>query len=75
MNSLGIKLNLPEEIIFIRTTSKEEGGAGGYTRANYIVLGPQYSMMPDSMQLRIVAGNNPQVPPPSNERIFTGLFI
>lgn len=55
LKSLEINLNLPNEIIFVRTTSQEEGGAAGYTRANYIVLGPQFSMMPDSVKLRIVA--------------------
>ena len=34
----GYQLDFPEEIYFIKTTAKEEGGAGGYTRANYVVL-------------------------------------
>jgi hypothetical protein len=34
----GYKIEIPNEIYFIKTTAKEEGGAGGYTRANYIVL-------------------------------------
>jgi hypothetical protein len=34
----GFKINLPSEIYFIKTTGLEEGGAVGYTRANYIVL-------------------------------------
>ena len=32
------KVNFPNEIYFVKTTADEEGGAGGYTRANYIVL-------------------------------------
>jgi len=33
-----IKIDLPDEIYFIKTTLAEEGGAQGYTRASYIVL-------------------------------------
>ena len=34
----GLKLDFPDEIYFVKTTADEEGGAGGYTRANFIVL-------------------------------------
>lgn len=34
----GYHLNFPEEIYFVKTTGKEEGGALGYTRSTYIVL-------------------------------------
>ena len=34
----GFKINFPNEIYFIKTTGDEEGGAAGYTRANYVVL-------------------------------------
>ncbi len=34
----GFKIDFPEEIYFVKTTTKEEGGAEGYTRGNYIVL-------------------------------------
>lgn len=34
----GFKIEFPDEIYFVKTTAKEEGGAEGYTRANYIVL-------------------------------------
>ncbi|TLX74563.1 hypothetical protein E9993_11600 [Labilibacter sediminis] len=34
----GFKINFPNEIYFVKTTANEEGGAGGYTRASYIVL-------------------------------------
>ena len=36
--SLNLEIEIPEEIYFIKTTCKEEGGALGYTRSNYIVL-------------------------------------
>lgn len=36
----GYNLPLPaEEVVFVKTTMKEEGGAGGYTRKNRIYLG------------------------------------
>ena len=38
IDSLGLKLNFPDEIYFIKSTLKEESGAAGYTRSNYIVL-------------------------------------
>lgn len=34
----GFKIDFPDEIYFVKTTADEEGGAGGYTRASYIVL-------------------------------------
>ena len=34
----GFKLNFPETVFLVKTTTKEEAGALGYTRANYIVL-------------------------------------
>jgi hypothetical protein len=34
----GFKIDFPNEILFVKTTADEEGGAGGYTRANYVVL-------------------------------------
>lgn len=34
----GLKLTFPEEVRLLKTTMKEEGGAGGYTREDYIVL-------------------------------------
>ncbi len=34
----GFNIDFPDEIYFVKTTAKEEGGAGGYTRANYVVL-------------------------------------
>lgn len=32
------KIKLPDEIYIVKTTGREEGGAAGYTRSNYIVL-------------------------------------
>jgi hypothetical protein len=32
------RIAFPDEIYFVKTTANEEGGAGGYTRANYVVL-------------------------------------
>lgn len=34
----GYKISFPDEIYFVKTTAKEEGGAAGYTRHKYIVL-------------------------------------
>ena len=38
IKSLGLNLTLPEEIKLVKSTLKEEGGAEGYTRSNFIVL-------------------------------------
>lgn len=38
ISTLGLKLNMPERIEIIRSDMTNEGGASGYTRANYIVL-------------------------------------
>lgn len=38
IKSQGFKIDYPEEIYFVKTSGKEEGGAEGYTRSNYIVL-------------------------------------
>ncbi len=38
IKNLKIKIDFPKEIVFIKTTALEEGGANGYTRANYVVL-------------------------------------
>lgn len=37
-NKLSLKLNLPDTIVFIQSTTKEEFGAGGYTRRNGIII-------------------------------------
>lgn len=38
---LGCQLPVPDEIVFIKTTMKEEGGANAYTRKNQIFLGSE----------------------------------
>ncbi len=38
ISALGLNLKMPEKIEVVKTTMEEEGGAAGYTRANYIVL-------------------------------------
>jgi len=38
----GFVIDFPNDIYFIKTTAEEEGGAGGYTRANYVVLQEAY---------------------------------
>lgn len=43
IKELGLKINAPEKMKFIKTTCKEEGGAIGYTRADYIVLSEKFS--------------------------------
>ena len=43
ISALGLRLALPSEIILVRSTMQEEGGAAGYTRRNFIVLGSQLS--------------------------------
>src|SRR5262249_29584198 len=40
------KIKYPDEIFFVKTTADEEGGALGYTRANYIVLKDDVSSQP-----------------------------
>ncbi len=36
--SLGLNLELPTDIKLVKSSMEEEGGAGGYTRSNYMVL-------------------------------------
>ena len=43
IKALGLALQLPSEIVLVRSTMQEEGGAAGYTRQNFIVLGDQLS--------------------------------
>lgn len=37
--ALQLQIPIPDEIILLKTTMQEEGGAGGYTRKNWIALG------------------------------------
>jgi hypothetical protein len=64
----GYKITFPNEIYFIKTTTAEEGSAGGYTRANYVVLKEDIMSMPET-ELRqviihelfhILTRNNPE---------------
>ncbi len=41
----GYKLNMPNEIFLVKSTMKDEGGADGYTRANFIVLNENAASM------------------------------
>ncbi|MFB6318903.1 hypothetical protein [Saccharicrinis sp. FJH54] len=50
----GLKLDFPEEVLFIKTTAREEGGAGGYTRSSYIVLKDDVMTMDDNELTRII---------------------
>ncbi|WP_114752365.1 hypothetical protein [Pleomorphovibrio marinus] len=38
MDNLGLKLEFPNEILLVKSTMAEEGGAVSYTRENYIVV-------------------------------------
>lgn len=38
IDALGLKLEFPEEILLVKSTMDEEGGAVSYTRENYIVV-------------------------------------
>lgn len=42
---LNLSLTLPQEIRILKTTMAEEGGAGGYTRMDYIVVEEQIARM------------------------------
>jgi hypothetical protein len=51
----GFKLDYPPEILFIKTSGKEEGDASGYTRQNYIVIKDDFTSMPDSIMMHLFA--------------------
>jgi hypothetical protein len=40
LTTLGLRLDLPDEIMLVRTTGREEGGAGAYTREHTIFMAP-----------------------------------
>lgn len=50
----GYKINFPKEIFFVKTTANEEGGADGYTRANYIVLKENVISQPEDELKKII---------------------
>lgn len=45
IKALNLSLTLPKEIRILKTTMAEEGGAGGYTRMDYIVVEEQIAHM------------------------------
>lgn len=45
IKALNLSLTLPQEIRILKTTMAEEGGAGGYTRMDYIVVEEQIARM------------------------------
>ena len=45
IKALNLSLSLPQEIRILKTTMAEEGGAGGYTRMDYIVVEEQIAHM------------------------------
>ena len=45
IKALNLSLTLPQEIKILKTTMAEEGGAGGYTRMDYIVVEEQVARM------------------------------
>lgn len=53
---LGLKIDIPREIIMIKTTMEEEGNAGAYTRNNWIAIG-QSVMDADIHKLTYIVGH------------------
>jgi len=64
----GFNIDFPDEIYIVKTTAKDEGGAFGFTRANYIVLKDDaiYSKQVDLTHLvlhelfHVLSRNNPE---------------
>jgi len=48
------KIEFPEEIYFVKTTAKEESGALGYTRANYIILKAGAADLPKAKLMSLI---------------------
>lgn len=51
----GYRLQYPDSVIFVKSTCREEGGAEGYTRSNYIVLKEGFMRSPYNQTRKIVA--------------------
>ena len=51
----GYKLSFPDTVFMIKTNAKEESGAAGYTRANYIVLKDNIMNIPYNRLRKTVA--------------------
>lgn len=56
IETLGMKTDIPKEIIMIKTTMEEEGNAGAYTRNNWIAIG-QSVMDADISKLTYIVGH------------------
>ncbi|HEY4785242.1 MAG TPA: hypothetical protein VIH57_04305 [Bacteroidales bacterium] len=50
----GFRINFPDEVFFVKTTGQEEGGADGYTRANYVVLKEKMISRPESELQQVI---------------------
>jgi len=50
----GYKINSPNEIYFVKTTTDEEGSVGGYTRANYVVIRENIMSMPETKLRQLI---------------------
>ena len=46
IQALGLNLDLPSEIVLVKSSMQEEGGAAGYTRQNFIALGDVSNIPP-----------------------------
>lgn len=55
IKALNLSLTLPQEIRILKTTMAEEGGAGGYTRMDYIVVEEQIARMPPQQASYLLA--------------------
>lgn len=53
--SRGFRLSFPDSILFVKSTCREEGGAAGYTRRNFIVLKEGFLNAPYNQTRKLVA--------------------
>lgn len=51
----GFRLSLPDSILFVKSTCREEGGAAGYTRRNFIVIKDGFLNSPYNQTRKLVA--------------------
>ncbi|MBR3856232.1 MAG: hypothetical protein IKM65_08785 [Bacteroidaceae bacterium] len=49
-----IKLPLPKEIMLVKSTMADEGGAAGYTRSNWIALSHNFAEFPDEFKRELL---------------------
>lgn len=72
LDGLGIRLDLPAETLFIKTTGVEEGGNANYTRANAVIIPQRQAARPaDELEdvvlhelFHIMSRHNPSIRPP-----------